>query len=511
MSSTMTINSIPPELLGEIFCQCTASYAESPLVLSAVSSHFRTVVCATPRAWTRLRLRVGAASAYHQSKRAEQWFRMAKDCTVNVFVDVVSLDGEEVDTSEVVLPSDGRIQSSSSLLPVLRSHIPQIRTLVLRSSTEALLHSYLALLYPENAPVRLDILQHLTVSITEDIPPTPSTAVSALLSPAPPPIIAPFPAFTSLETLRLTNHFLPNSPQLLSNLRHFHFKRPLRAPPVSLTDVFGLLTHAPQMVTLDLQCRTLDDQVPPEDDAEPASDILLSDLSHLSLRCNNIEQLLNRLALPALSSLSIDDLDSHSPEQHLGAALRGLLVRSALVGYRAGLKHLDLTNVAMCPARRGRVGEDAATWEWCFARMSALESISLTSGEGSEHLGLLNLLVRGSLTSFLLDHNGRSRIDGQGIVCPRLKRLTLSAPFVIDPFAADTFRMCRPGAELTLREVADDVIPFAIFASFGLVDPLGPRGPGTKPGVGQGRRGGFGFGSMFDRRRKVKGDEGKAL
>jgi len=447
-------------------------------------------------------------SAQQESQRAELWFMMAKDCPVHVFINVFTLDEVTRDPSEEQPSPQPSLESEHpclSVIPVLRHHAAKLRKLTLRSSSEALARTLLVLLYPDGS--FLHVLHQLTINIVEELAGAPlgSSIATLVFPPLPPPPspVTPFPEFTALDTLNLTNHILPPL-FLLPNIRHIYFKRPLRAPPISISDLFSLLANSSQIATFELECRTLDDQVPLNAE-ENRDGIVLRSLHRLGLRCNNIEQLLNRLALPVLKSLSIDDLDSHSPNARLGTSLRGLLVRSALVGSGVVvLKHIELTNVGMCPSRRGRVGEDAATWEWCFNRTTLLETIALTSGEGSEHLGLLNFLARGTFNSSPPPDIENSCVYGRGVVCPCLRTLTLSAPFVIDPFAASAFMQVRPCVKLSLKEVANDVIPFATLGRFGLVDPLGPQSKHEERLC----RGGFGFGSHFDQRRRPRDDNG---
>lgn len=86
------LSKVPPEILGEIFYQCSLYASDAPLALSAVCSRFRSVALTTPQIWRRLRLVVNSEDELAQATaKAKRWFSLAGTCSLDLYIDLSAL------------------------------------------------------------------------------------------------------------------------------------------------------------------------------------------------------------------------------------------------------------------------------------------------------------------------------------------------------------------------------------------------------------------------------------
>ncbi|KAJ8523134.1 hypothetical protein ONZ45_g403 [Pleurotus djamor] len=481
------ISRVPPELLGEIFCHCTAFCPDAPIILSAVCSNFRDVVRVTPPVWTRFRITFRRNSEHRtkEASKAALWFEMARNCPMSLYV---ALNGVE-DIPEPSRPLVGGASSGEeewyadyfSRVPcakTIQDNVPRIQGLSIRSSSERAAHKFLHFLYPSS--LYSQSLHRLTVNVTGDSPiPPPSLTAPFVSQSQSPSNFLPLPELPSLRNLKLTNHSFPHTSINLANLQCFSFIRPLRASPIPYLDILRCLHSNPALVDVQIECRLSNSEeatiLPTskiaaatttaeseEADPEEAPRVFaLPHLTHLSLRTNFLPLLVNALILPSLTHLNIDDLDGKNPEHHLGATIRGLIVRSAL-GTQDGsvpISSLSLTNACMFThAITSWDGDEVPVWQWCFSRMLGLEYLAMMNTDASEHVGMLHLLadaashmpsleedIEAGLSEAPRGREGSNRINStRHSICPRLKSLKVAAPFVIDPAAVEKLRLVRP-------------------------------------------------------------------
>ncbi|KAF4596882.1 hypothetical protein EYR38_008273 [Pleurotus pulmonarius] len=502
VNANAPITRIPPELLGEIFGHCTAFCPDAPVVLSAVCTSFRDVVRRTPPVWTRLRISIRQSpddrgrndAREKEASKAALWFAMARNCPLSLYV---VLNGVEAEPQLATGDDHNGYFSRIPCINVIQANTPQIQALSIRTSSEDVAHKFLHFLYPPS--LHCSSLRRLNINVFPDAPLTPSLSRPNVA--APPPHILPLPALSNLRALKLTNHSFP-SPVSFSTLESLSIVRPLRATPISASDILLCLHANPSLVDIHIDCRVSESEditTSPTDKTATASsdedaneDSAASSLprifslplvTHLSLRGNHLPLILNALVLPSLTNLTLDDLDGKNPTHHLGATFRGLLVRSALATShgRINITSLSLTNACMfthvvdhhAHGDRGwdGDGDEVPVWQWCFSRMEGLEVLSAGNTDGAEHVGLLHLLADASSHMPSLEEDiaagaaategGSSRcgetVDSavnndsslptlpapsspRHFICPNLKTLKLSSPYPYPPIPASSIQ-----------------------------------------------------------------------
>ncbi|KAF9499938.1 hypothetical protein BDN71DRAFT_1502424 [Pleurotus eryngii] len=603
VNANAPITRIPPELLGEIFGHCTAFCPDAPVVLSAVCTSFRDVVQRTPPVWTRLRISVRQSpnergrndAREKEASKAALWFAMARNCPLSLYV---VLNGVEAEPQLATGDDHDGYFSRIPCINVIQANTPQIQALSIRTSSEDVAHKFIHFLYPPS--LHCSSLRRLNINVFPDAPLTPSLSRPHVA--APPPHILPLPALSDLRSLKLTNHSFP-SPVSFSTLESLTIVRPLRATPINASDILRCLHANPSLADIHIDCRISEPDdittspthntatISPHDDADDHRAALprvfsLPLVTHLSLRGNHLPLILNALILPSLTTLTLDDLDGKNPAHHLGATLRGLLIRSALATSRGriDITHLSLTNACMFThvidhhahadrADRGwdGDGDEIPVWQWCFSRMESLEVLSAGNADGDEHVGLLHLLadasshmpsleeditagagaaegetpdrsinnVSGNAPSPTRPLNTTSTPTPRHFICPNLKTLKLSSPYPYPPIPSSSIqnlKSARPSIQielLTPNSLAHGVggvasininpnspsrlFPDRFLPLLPLADPTSASDPsgGGKPTQSQSQSpsqrspsdlaftGGMGFGSTFDRRRKV--------
>ncbi|KIM36233.1 hypothetical protein M413DRAFT_14072 [Hebeloma cylindrosporum] len=475
------INATPPELLGEIFAYAAALDPDAPLTLSQVSRAFHRVVHMTPYAWTTLRLLCsqGPEEEWHAIRKAAHWFDRAGGCTINLCVEMgprtssgcirARRTGEEPDFSsestwEWALPR------------VLRDFQHRIQTLEIHSTTADEAQYFFNCLYPveplENAEdewVQVP-LQSFSLYTSQASGSNTSSHGSRSFPkhkyhPSSGPSFESFPSlsqprFSRLAKVNLVNHYLPTiSPFNLRNLSSLCITYPLRFTPIPIQTLLQVVQAAPQLEVLEVEARVVDlsplpsspspvspstptssdtfTRSPPSRPSTPFESsitrirpdaplkhaehhpnlITLPNLTHLSLRINNLPALLKHLLLPSLHTLRLDDLDGKrsGAAAQTGDVLRQLLVRMELPceGTKrqgCGLKVLEMCGVALTPANANSHSSDSEdVWGWCFRRMRTLEELRV------------NKMDTNALLAMITPHMG----CGDDVVLPNLQKLVV--------------------------------------------------------------------------------------
>lgn len=397
------------------------------------------------------------------------------------------------------------VKTPPLLQSLLQRHTPRIKSLAVRTTTQTQAHSFLASIYSASVsashmPSPL-ALRRLTINLTANSPPVAPSLHT--------PISRTLPLLPCLTSLKLTNYDLPIVPAAnLRNLRTLTIIRRLRAQPLSLWAIFRVMRSAPLLVRLELEARIDSSPPKPSSEAEPKVEgnegeshlITLSKLTHLSLRTNNLHRLLERLYVPDLHTLHLDDLHGNrlggaEEEAHV---LRQLLVRMELPNEERrgnGLEVLEMVNV---PIKR-KQGEQDGLWEWCFRRMWMLRRIHASGVDTHE---LLELLMEGGTRRDADPARLGDGAENEDMVCPRLQCVSLAE---VEPLPTiERFKLARPGVSVRLGVVdsmeGNEDMPCPLSVS--LHEPTRPATPifGGVPGVGG--VGGFGFGSRFSSARQ---------
>lgn len=490
----VTLASLPPEILGEVFVHCASQNPNSPLSLRRVSKSFHEVVNTTPRVWEHLTLRLNGKSRQDADDKARLWFERSRSCPVDVRVEI---DQATSDYSSAT--------TSESLSSTLSTYVDRVRTLDILAPSEIEARTILDSMYTGTSTTAG--AQSISIRISSTTPP--NLRLSSL--------DARFPRLPNLQRLTLTNHtisFLSFAD--FDHLRELSISCPIRFPPISVASIMGILRKSPLLESLFLESRMVDgpsatnspaSENPPGSDAQGTSDsdtpagtpslVHLPFLTRLSLRVNAIPAVLSQLLLPNLNDLHLEDLNGkrQGASRETATVLRQLLVRMELPNeYRMGkgLRVLDLVGVEIAhPAlhlglehqveqQQPQLSEDEATWAWCFKRMAALQELSVSKSDVGPVLEIL--VPAGSRSSSRSSSRSRSSARGDDVppipirhadpsldlVCPALRRCSVSTTRV-PPILVDRFRACRPSVELVVNIVHD---PFFQSATTGPVDFL---------------------------------------
>ncbi|KAJ7125249.1 hypothetical protein C8R44DRAFT_782701 [Mycena epipterygia] len=345
-----TIDTLPHELLGELFTQCAAISPDAPIVLGAVTRLFRHIVYSTPSAWGNLNL-----SDTDGPRKAALWFEMSKACHIEVQIQMAQTGGRTEHGSEAAA---GAVNVPVALA-TLRFHTDRIASLSLRTDTQAQARAALATIYPN---ANRTALRSLRIS-----------AASASASAAP-GLLQAFPAIPGITELETTNVALGALPSLdLERLQSLHIVQPLLSAPLAADDILDLMPFAPRLTRLRVEARVTELATAATD--EPR---FMPQLEELHLRANNLVALLDRLIAPALHVLHLSDLDGKRPgaSSDMGAALHRLLVRMELG--KGDVKSNELRVLELVGVE---VERRNAVWERCTQRMKALEVFSVDSPE----------------------------------------------------------------------------------------------------------------------------------
>ncbi|KAF8965740.1 hypothetical protein BDZ97DRAFT_1757024 [Flammula alnicola] len=406
------INTIPPELLGEIFAYSSLHDADAPLTLGAVCRTFQRVAHTTPQAWTRLHLQAARAtrtpgmSALDEDARwirkAELWFAMGGTCLVDLRVEIgvsapvvvhqnssstpgAVVDGQGHGKKKVQhLDSTGRDAGDVQLLPhVLHEFRQRIAGLELRSSTVDEAQRFFGALYPPGTLLLPLPLERLTFHASPDAPHpqahlrhkhAPATCVS--LSHC---------HFPHLAHLRFVNHPLPDVSA--QNLRSLAITYPIRFPPISVYTVLQILRSAPLLEKLEIEGRVVDSprhahpsssptvpsattahhtrtssttsftttstptptNTPTHTPPPPHPDLTLITLPHLALLSLRINNLPALLTHLLLPALHTLRIDDLDGKRAGAAAQTGSVLRQVLV-------RMELPCAGVLPQRSGRSG-----------------------------------------------------------------------------------------------------------------------------------------------------------
>lgn len=459
MKPASPICTLPPEILGEIFCQCSSFNADAPLILAVVSRHFNQVAYSDIRAWRKLRLRLGSGLGTEQSqiRKAGLWFRQSGACSLDLFLNITNPpNGRRTMGSE----REWFSSSYSFLAAFLRFHRSRIRALTLRSDTELKAYHILDAISASRPVCSCTSLQlySLHIQITNEIPPVPSGWS---------PVFDSFSLFPRLDSLKLINHILPalSTPNIL-HLRNLSIIRPLTAPPLPAHKIIRMISSAPSLVHLDIDSRISVGSIP---DSSTQNDI--PSLKSLSLRVNNLSSLLNLLASTTLENLCLTDLDGgrHFAGENLGMEnlMRELITKD---GQNRGLDLLKTLEISGIPCAE----PSNVQWDWCIRHLPRLEALVVKDKDfGSA-----------SLVKVLTE----SGCGEPGFCCPNLSYVYLPGLGAI-PWL-QLLRMKRPRIRIEWNNGEC-------------------RGSGTEDVIVHRRHTffyaarGYGFGSLFDSERKI--------
>lgn len=509
------IKQMPEEILGEIFYRCSLHCADAPIVCSAVSRIFRRVALNTPRIWRRLRLSPPRQADWVSVHKADLWFAMSGVCLVDVYVDMSKPSSQPLGTLGTVLSNDDR--QVPLVQALLNRHSSKIRSLALRTTTEAQAQPLFTSLYvpSENSsllspcppPLRKLTFHVTAVDLNNAAHPTTESMTDSPLSQLLP----------SLACLKLTNHTLRCLPiEIMHNLTTLTIIRPLRAPPLAACSIFLALRTAHKLEHFELDSRVdlHDDQpLPPihtaaPDDPEADSESGMIDspsLVQVTLRMNNMPALLSRLVVPQLRTLSLKDLDGNRAggAEEMGKALRGILVRMHLpdAAGRSGFsgrpeRGIQEFEIDYVPVHRRRPGEEEL-WEWCFRRMTTLCKLIAVNTNTEEVFGML---LEGSQLQYpVLTPAGAMGNDEQ--ILPNLEYISVSDAELSSSMRR--FFATRPRIAFHLGDQGSCAGP-----SLHGTSPIMPTVENSTPSIDTAPRersmgiGGFGFGSHFDLSRR---------
>ncbi|KAJ3518562.1 hypothetical protein NMY22_g13611 [Coprinellus aureogranulatus] len=452
--SALTLTSLlPPEILGEVFVQCTLHHPDAPLVLRGVSKVFRDVVDGTPGVWERLTLSLTKDTSPTIESKARWWLERSRSCPVDVRIELITQASRCSSGASTPLPSlsspsldnTNTNTNSASLYSTLAKHVNRIRTLISRLHPEPDARALLSSLYTSCDPT-LSATQSLSIRISSTTPP--NLRLSSF--------DARFPRLPKLRRLTLTNHTISILASAdLGELRELEVVCPVRFQPIGVESVVGILRRTPVLEKLLVESRmveessqvsfgsvpvtpvsafhqsptppstsasspTLSGNTPPPDDTTAPTLVHLPFLTNLSLRTNAIPPLLTHLLLPNLSSLHLEDLNGKRPHasKETATVLRQLLVRMELptgsgigsgthghaqsisgvgmgMGMGSGMAMGMGTGMAMGTQGYGEIeqqqqgGGEDATWGWCFKRMVSLEEVSVSKANVGPVLDIL--------------------------------------------------------------------------------------------------------------------------
>ncbi|KAJ3500355.1 hypothetical protein NLJ89_g9833 [Agrocybe chaxingu] len=251
MTSPLSITSIPPEVLGEIFTHASLNDADAPITIGSVSRTFHRTVRTTPPAWTNLKLKMREpADDGRCIRKAELWFTMAGACLVDLSVQMEMENVMEVALSlhAIGTPSGststapvkenipaGWLGSSIVVLPdVLHNYAQCIRAFSLHTTNIAEARVFLSAMYSTpllQGSIPSYPLRELELRTSSDgtrSPMTPRTHGQAAC--------VTLPRLTNLERLNLVNHPVPlmclSNVDNVRNLRQLKVVCPLRFAPI---------------------------------------------------------------------------------------------------------------------------------------------------------------------------------------------------------------------------------------------------------------------------------------
>ncbi|KAJ7072841.1 hypothetical protein C8F01DRAFT_262584 [Mycena amicta] len=329
------ISSLPHELLGEIFTECSVALPDAPLVLGAVSQLFRHIAYTTPPVWTHLQLDGTSAAA----KKTTLWFAMSRVCRVTVRLDLAQK------------PQNGHMggtESHSAIFDALRSHTKRIGALEIRVEDQLQAGGALSAIYSGVSPADMG-LRALHLYATK-------------LKATPRPLV--FPAIPTIVDMETTNIALESLPSLnLGCLEHLRLVQPLVSVPLAPDHIVHLAHVAPQLRRLRIEARIA------ESPACSAETQLVPQLEELHLRANNLIPLLDRFVVPRLHTLYLDDIDGKraGASEEVAGVLHRLLVRMELGKGEVTnnrLRDFELVGVA--------VDMETAMWRRCMQKMQAV-------------------------------------------------------------------------------------------------------------------------------------------
>ncbi|KAJ7594080.1 hypothetical protein C8J56DRAFT_884789 [Mycena floridula] len=341
----------PPEILGEIFAQCSSP--DAPLIVGAVCQTFRSVATTNPTVWRRLDLSL-ASSEDSLLDKTRLWLHNAKARRVHLSVDV---------RDHTELPS--------RLTELVRSHHQRWQSLDISSSTTALADAFLNAIYSPLAEP-----QSIALSIASSGDSTNSLPLALNLA--------------SIQSLELTNYSIPtNILAGLPQLSKLSIILSLRSAPLTSDAILEMLDSVKSsLVSIEVQSRIVA--------SSPCSpDLHLPLLKRLSLRSNNIHSLFGRLVAPSLQEMKLEDLDGRrmtgltAPDgRQIGGSddEMAIALRKALETCGHGITLLDLRGLLFRP----NYTDD---WRWCARHLPAIRSVRINEIQGEtltevlDHLG----------------------------------------------------------------------------------------------------------------------------
>lgn len=277
-----------------------------------------------------------------------------------------------------------------------------------------------------------------------------------------------------LSTLRLTNYTSVESllgHADLSCLRSLSITLPIRAVPLDVDMLVGVLRTATGLVDVELEARMslrggggggghgwsgLEMGLGRLGDLRDDGLVHLPYLKRLSLTTNLVCAMLGRMVVPNLEELRVEDWDGKrtGASEEIAEVMKEVMARSNSERETWGsLRLLELVGVDV---------QCGGTWGWSFSRLETLEELRL--GTITDATGALDIL------NSPCDSTCAVSLD-QTLVCPRLSKVYICpmSREALSPGLARRLRALRRGVELVVEVVND---PFYQSSTTGPVDFL---------------------------------------
>ncbi|THH12811.1 hypothetical protein EW146_g7341 [Bondarzewia mesenterica] len=375
------ISKLPSELILLIFSWYAFSVADAPLNISSVCRAWLQLVRASPELWARLSIHIQSPSDVDipldrkylaeadAVRKATAWFERSGMVALDLRITIRGASKPPTITDLLTIPTQPTpplaIARRSPLASLFQIHQRRVRTLLIHAPAECdiqpLIQPFHSLGPSEEEDPRQGTLQELELEVTDPL-------TTGLLPPGADAPATPLPKITPKSvSVRITNLTIPSPWLNLESLTSLTVTQSVLAAPLFLSDIFALLGKSSAMKYLSIHARIAES--PTQSSLTPIHFLTLPHLHALHLSLNNTIDVLLALRTPQLSSLSITDLDGRAP--WTGRALKAFLTS------RPPLKEVKLERL---------LGIEHGIWEWCLARLSMVESLTLAYCERGEYV-----------------------------------------------------------------------------------------------------------------------------
>ncbi|KAJ7476067.1 hypothetical protein FB451DRAFT_1366654 [Mycena latifolia] len=369
------IRRIPPEVLGEIFIHCLpkdtyigASVAECPLLLTQISSNWRSVALAMPALWTSIAVNLNVKSCLPNPRLVETWIARSGSCPLSFHI-AESIQKDYYDAGMI---------TSASILELYAPHYDRWQHIRLEYQ-DWRIDTGFASLPCETPPQSLETL-HLARDFWR---PAEQNQLSLMLS-APRLRNCTWISNTDLGTFRAP------FPQLAK----LFLERPLIAEDFMHILSEGANLTACQFFVLASSGSNLEPRIPPF--------VLRHNLRTLDLTADLFGRLFNQLELPRLTELSVRrfDIVPHPAPVWPHQEFMSLLSRS-----KCALEVISLSDMDITPDQMND----------CLRHSSAsLQKLILTNDRRMRHTIINDDVLR--LLTWAPPEPGGSQLS----ICPRL-------------------------------------------------------------------------------------------